>query len=457
MLQLSYVASSSWCQVVQAVILDTFQNVKTFPNDSKTRKSSLRRNGARIRMVAPAVSSKQSMMHSTPFRLLLIVVVVCLVSISFRWGFLDNNQVPPATIVITTFKQNLSASTTIIDFPGVATAIPRSEWPKLDNQTCLPEGLPEYPPDGSVEQRRPLAIVIGSMKSGTSALSIYLYRHPSVVRPNKKEMHFFDFQYQHLLASNDGIHRRETRAQYKRAFGITLGGATFTSLESSNHLVAIDDSPRYMFWSDRVPARILCTAPWAKLLAILRNPIDRAFSHYNMKRTSKGAATVLLQKHKRQKLPNFQEWVEMDIQLLKETGVVQDKIPLQDFAGSEQELEAWKDYTRRGKHAPVGRGLYAIQLRHWFKAYEEAGKSRSDFMIIQSERMKADKVGTYQKVLKFLGLEPHELEEYREPNSREYVTEMSNETRRMLQNFYEPHNQELYRLLGKEWDGAWDP
>lgn len=270
------------------------------------------------------------------------------------------------------------------------------------------------------------------------------------MKPNHKELHFFDFQYEHF-ASADGIHRRGTRKRYKRVFRNVLGDKGMKRLQSNTRLVAIDDSPRYMFWSDRVPARILCVAPWAKILAILRNPIDRAYSHYNMKRLHGRA------KKRRSRLPTFEEWIEMDLALLKETGVIQDKMSQQDFAGSDEEMEAWKAYTRRGKHAPLGRGLYAIQLRHWFKAYEAAGKSRSDFFIIQSERLKTDKSGVFEEVQQFLGLEQHELEKENEPNTGSYIAEMSKETREKLEKFYEPYNQELYELLGKEWEGAWHP
>lgn len=387
--------------------------------------------------------------YSSLYYIVLIAVLFCLTSLLIWSNFVGETMVVTESSSSSTLKHTILAN--ITDFPIRSNVLPRDEWPKLDNQTCLEEGLPEYPIEGILQRRMPFAIVIGSMKSGTSALSIYLYQHPHVVKPEKKELHFFDFQYEYL-ASSDGIHRRETRKEYRRTFERKLGPESMQLLQNNSHMVAIDDSPRYIFWSDRVPARVLCVAPWAKIVAILRNPIDRAYSHYNMKRNSRGAKRL-----KGQNLPTFEEWVAMDIQLLKETGVVQNKIPQDEFAGSDEEMEAWKDYTRRGKHAPLGRGLYAIQLRHWFQAYEKAGKSQSDFFIIQSERMRADKSGVYGELLVFLDLQPHELELEREPNAGKYETEMSKETRDILEDFYKPYNQELYKLLGKEWKGAWDP
>lgn len=333
-------------------------------------------------------------------------------------------------------EQSVIDFSPIMDFPN-RRASPPSEWLKLDNQTCLSEGLSQYPREGSLQRKTPHAIIIGSMKSGTTALSQYLYQHPHVVKPkHHKELHFFDHSYQ---AAEDGIHRRYARAHLLYSFYRLLGAA----LNSTPPAAAIDDTPRYMFWSDRIPARILCVAPWAKIVAILRNPIDRAYSHHNMLMAAKD--------NHEQQFPTFEQWIAMDMQLLKETGVIQNK---QDVKG---EAVAWKNYTRTGTHGPIGRGLYAIQLQHWFRAYETIGKSRSDFHIIQSERMRMDKNGVYNEVLEFLELEQFDLVAENEPHSRRYEAPMKTETREMLEKFYEPYNLELYKLLGKEWDGVWDP
>jgi hypothetical protein len=310
--------------------------------------------------------------------------------------------------------------------------------PRDDNQTCISQGLPEYPEEGSLLRRMPHAIVIGSMKSGTSALAIYLYQHPQVIQPNYKELHFFDFEYE-TYASDNGIDRKSTRIHYKQAFERVLESEGIQKLLVNSKMVALDDSPRYILLSDRVPARILCVAPWVKLLAILRNPIDRAYSHYNMNR-------FRAELNGAEAMPTFEEWIDMDFQLLKETNVL-----------TESTNEAWKNYTRKCRHAPIGRGLYALQLRQWFQAYETAGKSRSDFFIIQSERFKEHKNQVYNQVLRFLGLEPFDLPNEMELNTGKYNEEMNTTTRERLEEFYEPYNQELYALLGKEWDGVWDP
>jgi hypothetical protein len=398
-----------------------------------------------VMAAANSASRKHWMPKATFCRHAQKALALIFISLILRWNVVEE------TTVITeseTFKL-VDSKNELEDFPTRARTVPRNEWPRLDNQTCLPEDLPEYAPEGSLQRRMPHAIIMGSMKSGTTALSLYLYEHPSVVMPKRKEVHFFDFQYEQI-ASADGIHRGDARYRYRNAFAHALGEEAMSLLQNNASLLAIDDSPRYIFWSDRVPARILCVAPWAKILAIFRNPVDRAFSHFNMQANSIKAG-------KMKQKPTFEEWIEMDMDRLKETGVIQDQIPLKDFSGSAEEMEAWKKYTRIGRHAPLGRGLYAIQLRHWFKTYEEFGKSRSDFFIIQSERMRNDKNDVYAEMLEFLELEPYQLEQETEPNSGNYEVQMSNKTRKMLEKFYKPYNRELYKLLGKEWKGVWDP
>jgi hypothetical protein len=93
------------------------------------------------------------------------------------------------------------------------------------------------------------------MRSGTTSLARYLGAHPDVHVAPKKEVHFFD-------------HNFELGVEwYRQQF--TPGDATAVG----------DVTPSYMFHADAV-ARMAATLPDARLLAILRNPVDRAYSHY---------------------------------------------------------------------------------------------------------------------------------------------------------------------------------
>lgn len=328
------------------------------------------------------------------------------------------------------------------DFDNRARPIPQDMWSRIDNQECFTEEEGAGSDLKPWQRRAPYALIIGAMKSGTSALRTYLQEHTWVVETKQRELHFYDFGFQKYTSSEKGILRRSGRNAYAQLY---IRQTAIGQLKGIRNTVALDDSPRYLFWSDRVPARVLCVSPWVKILAMLRNPIDRAFSQYNMFFNKKRADIA------------FEDWVEQDIEDLIATGVIQDTVPLSEFSGSQQELSAWKAYTRLGTHAPIGRGLYAIQLRHWFKAFEDAGKSRDNFMIIHSELMKEDPDLIYKDALEFLGLPDKPLVDASSKLVGEYHTQLKPETRTMLEKFYAPYNTELYDLLGDDWVGVWDP
>jgi hypothetical protein len=161
------------------------------------------------------------------------------------------------------------------------------------------------------------------------------------------------------------------------------------------------------------------------------------------------------------KILSFEEYIHRDLQHLRKLGVVRDwkdQSEFDAFAGSKAEMKAWKALTRAGGQAILSRGMYAIQLRHWFKALEDHGKNRSDLLIVRNEHMRVDKDGVNRRVLEHLGLPYHELEDESEVyTGRYHGNQMKNETRELLEKFYAPYNRHLYDLLGGDWEGVWDP
>ena len=112
------------------------------------------------------------------------------------------------------------------------------------------------------------------MKGGTHALSEYLWDHPQVARGNGYELHFFDGK--HFERNASGIPQQSNQLAYAKRVRRMYPQVVVNNDDS----VAIHDSPRYLLWSDRIPNAILCVTPWVKLLAVLRDPVERAISHY---------------------------------------------------------------------------------------------------------------------------------------------------------------------------------
>ena len=112
----------------------------------------------------------------------------------------------------------------------------------------------------------PNFLVIGAAKSGTSSLHHYLRAHPQVFTPKLKEINFFDYDGTHL----DVHYWAKTLEEYERYF-VDVGGA-----------MAIGEVAPIYLCSRAAPENISRLIPGTKLIAILRNPVDRAYSDYQM-------------------------------------------------------------------------------------------------------------------------------------------------------------------------------
>lgn len=104
-------------------------------------------------------------------------------------------------------------------------------------------------------------LVIGAQKSGTTSLFKYIQHHPSLYLPPQKEVEFF---------VNDAV--------YSKGVDWYLD-VHFSDVDERK--LRGEVCPAYMGYSS-APARIHAEFPEMKLIAILRNPIDRAYSHYRM-------------------------------------------------------------------------------------------------------------------------------------------------------------------------------
>lgn len=298
---------------------------------------------------------------------------------------------------------------------------------------------------GTQQRKMPSTVIIGAQKGGTTTLSDALFSHPDIVMSARKELHFFSFTF-HLLFRN-GIPDRQVRIHYQNA--LTIDTAKRNKKKNATHFV--DATPIYSFLSSRVPYWLLCTAPWVKTIMVIRNPVDRAYSEFNMHKQRGDFA-----KHR---IKSFEEWIAMDMLQLKKAGVIRSfRSPeeLEAFSGSTEELYAWDKYlSETSENAPIGRGLYALQLRHWRNAFEHFQKPSSDLLILQSEKMKTGRDKIYRQVLDHMGLEYHPYPG-NDTHVRQYQRPMANNTRAKLMDFFKPYNQQLVKILGDEWDGVWD-
>jgi glycosyltransferase involved in cell wall biosynthesis len=106
------------------------------------------------------------------------------------------------------------------------------------------------------ERPLPQLLVVGAMRSGTTSLYTDLVRHPQVRPPLAKELHYFS------------LHHDRGTDWYRRCFPV-LGDGELT----------LEATPYYLF-DPLVPARVAATLPDARFVVVLRDPVERAVSHY---------------------------------------------------------------------------------------------------------------------------------------------------------------------------------
>ncbi len=226
-------------------------------------------------------------------------------------------------------------------------------------------------------------VVIGGKKCGTTFLYHLLTLHPYVEHAAAKELHYFDRFF------DEGVE------WYRQCFpqpGWKNGRKTMTG-EASPYM-----SHRF------APERMAEGVPQARLIALLRNPAERAYSDYQQ----------VVRKGRESR--SFEEAI--------------------GFEGAS--LDHSSKY--------LSSSVYVDQLKRWSKFFSE-----EQMLVLKSEDFFERPVETLKVVLEFLELpewEPDASELPKKRNMGSYQQGMGPETRRRLEEYFEPHNKRLYDYLG---------
>ena len=346
--------------------------------------------------------------------------------------------------------------------------------PSNNPYTCQSEGAPAFLPSQDIVRRSLHGVIIGTQKGGTQALHTILLTHPKILTSGTGhgELHFFNRYYSRLVGHSHTIPRQQSRNAFLKTLkernnakrmAKAHGKKDITSELNANS-VGFHSAPLYLFSGRKVPERMFCTAPWIKVIALLRNPIERAYSQYHF-------VLPLLKSRKaksNKEVPTFEEFVMEDIDLLKQFGVLRDwnTTNFTSYSDSQEEYEAWEKYITIAKgDGPIGRGLYSIQLGIWIQEFQNFNKPLDDLLVLQSEVTKLYPQEAYHQSVQLFGLEPrtkqvrhkHEKILGKNHHATNYQGSegMSEEMWRMLYDLFEPYNRRLVALLGEEWEGVW--
>jgi len=254
-------------------------------------------------------------------------------------------------------------------------------------------------------------LIIGFPKCGTTSLYEYLLQHPDIHPPIGKEIDYFDRLY--FRGKN----------WYKVRFPTFFEKYFFTKVLGRDFLTG-EATPRYMVHPHALN-RIKKIIPTAKFIVLLRNPIDRAFSHYNMN------------------FRNGYEYLSFEEAIKKEKSRIERRY---EKMVNEQNYYSW-DYDL---FAYLQQGIYFDKIKRWFEIFP-----REQFLILQSEDFLKNPSKIYYQTLEFLNLhrwEPLEFKLYKTRLNKS--NKIKPEFRQFLLEFFKQYNENLFKLLGRRYN--WD-
>lgn len=252
-------------------------------------------------------------------------------------------------------------------------------------------------------------LLIGAAKSGTTTLQGWLGDHPFVVPASTKEVHYFDYYY---WWGEDW---------YRTHFPLAADRAEFAR-EHGRPFITGEASPTYLShqWA---PGRIARELPHVKLLLALRNPVDRAYSQYQMS-----------VREDLEDLP-FEEAIDREMERLA---------PELDRVRRDRHHRS----LPLAKHSYLYRSHYDEQVERWLGLFP-----RERFHVVRAEDLAATPEETLAGVHAFLGLPPHRQEGRQNLHTASYDP-MADATRARLVEYFRPRNERLSTLLG--FDVGWD-
>jgi hypothetical protein len=249
-------------------------------------------------------------------------------------------------------------------------------------------------------------LIIGAQRAGTTSLHRYLVQHPGVrTTLRTKGVHFFDTGYGRGMSWYASRFPTRLTARYV----------------ARRHRVALrtgEASPYYLF-HPHVPARVAEHLPQVKLIALLRDPVVRAYSHYQHE-VARGFETL-----------SFEEAIEAEPARL---------------AGETRRLLAEPLYNsfEHQHHSYLARGRYHEQLARWRALFDDR-----QLLVISSERFFREPEATFRRVLEFLELPAFTPDGFEKHNGYDYRRMGDAVHARLVEHYREP-NRLLYESLGDD-------
>lgn len=246
-----------------------------------------------------------------------------------------------------------------------------------------------------MEPKKPSFLIVGAARCGTTSLYDLLTSHPACEAASTKEVHYFDLNYER--------------------------GWQWYLQQFPSGVVTGEASPYYLY-DPRCAKRIAENLPEALIVALLRNPADRAYSHYALQR-SLGYESRTFE----QAVEEEEKWIAGEIA---------------------RHGEAFYEMTEARIRSYLTRGFYADQIARYLEYF-----SRDKVMIFGSELYYKQPLAVASEILAKLGIGSASLNPVPFVRSQ-YAGDMSIATRSRLEAIFKPHNSRLASLLSH--DFGWD-
>jgi hypothetical protein len=233
-------------------------------------------------------------------------------------------------------------------------------------------------------------LIAGVQKGGTTALADYLRQHPALFIPALKELHFFD---------NEDLNWQQPEQNIKNYHAFFH--------EAPTGRLWGEATPIYSYWWPAI-ARIWAYNPAMRLILCLRNPVERAYSHWAM-----------------------------------ETDRAWDAVPFAQAIASEQERcrDALPEQHRVFSY--VSRGFYSEQLRRLWSFFP-----KDQTWILRQEQLLEDPCNTLAAVHQCLGVDPVPATQPLRANKGSYRNPIDVDVRAQLQELFIPEINQLEQMLG---------
>jgi len=248
-------------------------------------------------------------------------------------------------------------------------------------------------------------LVIGTKRGGTTSLQQYLTAHPDVLEPKAaKASHYFD------------VNHDKGWSWYRAHF--PLQSWMDRQRASGRRVVVGEASPYYCFHPlalDRIAAQL----PAVHMIIVLRDPVERAWSHYSYE-VARGNEDL-----------SFAEALDAEPERL---------------AGAEERIRsgAIRDDRHWRLHSYLRRGHYDEQIAAAHRLF-----APEQLHVVVSEELFAEPLDVMNEVFDFLGVGPVDGGRFEAANANR-KSALDAELRERMAAYFAPHNQRLYDVLGRE-------